>query len=318
MAGAEVANIVLGDDLSLKKTAHYRRASQTVGEGVTLQNALNLCGDQYPAEAYPVFSFKDGVDAIVASHERDQHGREYLHLVTFEEGAGAAVIQTIRRAGVAEEPAPREKQFIQSQVYLLCRGDDAVFTTHNSPVRDSSVSVLLNKLLETFCPDDAAYLLTATLDERRYREMMRDGIEEIDLDVGGYRSTLEYLSNQGQIPNAGLVSMLQSLISDDATPEELEASESIMGRLTLKPGKAWDQPQVRELMLEMAEEVLDDGHDEGFAIVTKSGVRITRDSVRVRDDFRVDGNRRVIDSVQVRAALSAAFNHFDELGIFER
>jgi hypothetical protein len=52
--------------------------------------------------------------------------------------------------------------------------------------------------------------------------------------------------------------------------------------------------------------------------VTKSGVRITREAVRVRDDFRVDGNRRVIDSVQVRAALSTAFNHFDELGIFER
>ncbi|WP_370311698.1 hypothetical protein [Sagittula sp.] len=304
--------------MSFKKTAHYRRASQTIGEGTALQNALDLCRDQYPAEAYPVFPFKNGVDAIVASHDRDRHGRDYLHLVTFEEGAGAAVIQTIRRAGVAEEPAPREKQFIQSQVYLVCRSDDVVFTTHNSPVRDSSISVLLNKLLEAFCPDEAAYLLTATLDERRYRAMMQDGIEEIDLDVGGYRSTLEYLSNQGQIPNAGLFSMLKSLVSDDATPEELEAAERIMGRLTLRPGRAWDQPQVRELMLEMAEEVLDDGHDEGFAIVTKSGVRITRDSVRVRDDFRVDGNRRVIDTVQVRTALSDAFDHFDELGIFER
>ncbi|WP_304951454.1 hypothetical protein [Sulfitobacter sp.] len=303
--------------MSLKKTAHYRRASQTIGEGDTLQHSLDVCKDGYPAAAYPAFPFKNGVDAIVASHERDRFGRDYLHLVTFEEGAGAAVIQTIRRAGVAEEPAPHEKQFIQSQVYIVCRGNDVVYTTHNSPVRDSSVSVLLNKLLGAFGPGELAYLLTATLDERRYRAMMQDGIEEIDLDVGGYRSTLEYLSGQGQLPDAGLFSMLKSLVSDDATPAELQAAESIMGRLTLRPGRAWGQPQVRELMLEMAEEVLDDGHDEGFAIVTKSGVRITRDSVRVRDDFRVDGNRRVIDTVQVRTALTEAFDHFDEIGIFE-
>lgn len=303
--------------MSLKKTAHYRRASQTIGENNLLQNSLDSCRDSYPDNAYPVFSFKNNVDAIIASHESDGLGRDYLHLVTFEEGAGAAVIQTIRRAGVAEEPAPNEKQFIQSQVYMVCRGNDVVYTTHNSPVRDSSVSLLVNKLLEAFCPDEAAYLLTATLDERRYRAMMRDGIEEIDLDVGGYRSTLEYLSGQGQLTNAGLFSMLKSLVTDDATPADLQAAESIMGRLTLRPGRAWGQPQVRELMLEMAEEVLDDGHDEGFAIVTKSGVRITRDSVRVKDDFRVDGNRRVLDTMQVQTALTAAFDHFDELGIFE-
>lgn len=289
------------------------------GNATTLQRALDLCRDEYPARAYPTYHFKNGVDAIVATHEA-RNGLDFLHIVTFEEGAGAAVIETIERTGVNEEPAPRAKQYIQSQFYLLCRGDDVVFTSHNAPLRDSAASVLLNQLIDSFSEDEpaASFILTATLDEDRFRDLMNDGIQEIDLDVGAYRSTLEYLGNRGQIEDGGLFSVLKSFVTNDVTDEEREAAEKIMARLTLRPGRDWDDMHVKELLAEMATDLVDDGLDNGFAIVTKSGLRITRDSVRVRDDFHVDGNRRVVDVIQVRSALSEAFEQFQEMGVLDR
>lgn len=310
-------NQLLGEEL--RKTAHYRRASQVTGNATTLQRALDLCRDEYPAGAYPVYRFKNGVDAIVANHElRD--GLDFLHIVTFEQGAGAAVIETIQRTGVNEEPAPHAKQYIQSQLYLLCRSDDIVFTSHNAPLRDSAASVLLNQLISTFSDEDpaASFILTATLDEARFRDLMNDGIQEIDLDVGAYRSTLEYLGNRGQIADGGLFSVLKSFVTNDVTEEEREAAEKIMARLTLRPGRDWDDLHVKELMAEMATNLVDDELDSGFTIVTKSGLRITRDSVRVSDDFHVDGNRRVVDVVQVRSALSVAYEQFQEIGVLDR
>lgn len=308
----------MGD--SLKKTGHYRRATQSIGQVMTLQSALDLCRDGYPPPLqYPTFRCANGLDAIVAQHSTDDDRRDYLHLVLYEHGAGAAVIETLRRQGVGEEPAPQAKQYIQSQIYVLCRDGDVVFTTHNAPTRDSTISVIINRLIATFSGCDAQYMLTATLDQERFRAMMQDGIQEIDLDVGGYRSTLEYLSNAGRIEGAGLISILKSFVTDDATPEELDAAEKVMGRLTLRPGRNWDDAHVHDLLTGMADSIIDDDDgDAGFAIVTKSGLRITRDSVRVQDSFRVDGNRRIVDTVQVKAGLTAAFDRFDELGVLEQ
>lgn len=305
----------------MRKTAHYRRADHVVGEECTLQQALGHCQDHYPndADAFPVFGFKNGVDCYVARHSQID-GRDFIHLVTFERGAGAAVIETLQRAGVNEEPAPEAKQFIQSQVFMLCSHNDIIWTSHNQPLRDSAISVLINQLIDTFGGFNQApsYMLLATLDENRLRALMREGIEEIDLNVGGYRETLEYLINNGQIERAGIFSVLRSLGTNDVSQEEREAAEKINARLTLKPGRNWENLHVKELLSHMASDVLEADLDDGFAIVTKSGLRITRDTVRVKDDFNVDGNRRVVDPVQIKTGLDAAFAEFRRMGVLER
>lgn len=299
------------------KTAHYRLSSVVIGEQCVLADAISTVQENYPARGFPVFEFKPSIDCIVARHEAIGH-LQFLHLVTFERGAGAAVIEVIQNAAVDEQPAPDEKEFIQSQLFLLCEGADIIWCSHNNVLRDSSVGHLVNKLIERFfgSQNPPQFQLEAHVDEDQFRNLMRDGIEEIDLAVGGYRETLEYLLQDGRIERAGLLSVLQSIMPQNLTAEDRIAAERISPRLTLRPGRDWDDFHVKEVMVGMAENVLEE-MDDGFSIITKNGLRITSSMMRVRQSFNVDGNRRVIDVGQVRAALIQAHNDFRTMGIIE-
>jgi hypothetical protein len=302
----------------LRKTGHYRRAAHVRGDTTTLEQAIGHCKDGYPAGAHPIFPYTDGQDCVVVSHA-DAYGRQQVHLAVFEAGAGAAVVETLAQVRVDEEPAPAAKEFIRSQVFLICSGGDAIFTTHNAPLRDSRVNVLVNSLIGHFSGlgDPPVFLLEAALDEAKYRQIMDQGIAEIDLGISGFKQTLEHAIGDGKLEKTGLMGVIASLWTKDPTPEELVAAEKISGRLVLRPGFDWKDANVKRIMTDMALELLDEGTDDGFAIVTKNGLRITQNAVRLTDDFNVEGNRQVVSSAQMFTGLHDAFERFQEIGVLD-
>jgi len=301
----------------LQKTAHYRRASHFDGQSMFLQAAINSCQDNYKSHGFPVFKVKNDLDCIVAKHKTDA-GCDFLHLVTYERGAGAAVIETITNTSVTEQPAPNTKEFIQSQVFILCSGDNVLWTTHSNALRDSAVAVLINELIKSFggFVKRPMYVFEANLDEKMFRRLMDEGIQEIDLAVGGYKDTLDYLRSGGKMEEAGLFSVLKSALSKKISKKKRQAASKISARVVLRPGRDWADPKVKELMAEMASNVLNE-MDDGFIIVTKNGLRVTHDSLKVKDDFHVDGNKRVVDVNQIHTKLLESFAKLEGMGVFE-
>jgi len=287
------------------------------GEAMSISHAIGLCSDGYPANALPIFPYIEELDCVVVGHS-EMHGRQQLHLAVFEQGAGAAVVETLARVRIDEEPAPARKEFIRSQVFLICSGNDVIFTTHNAPLRDSRINSLLNQMIASFSGADDApnFLLEAVLNERRYRQIMDQGIAEIDLGLSGFQQTLEHAIQGGAIDQTGLMGVISSLWrKDQFTDEDREAASKISGRFVLRPGHDWNDIQVKEILTDMAMELVDDGSDDGFAIVTKNGLRITQDYVRLSDSFSVDGNRQIINGAQVFAGLQDAFDSFEQAGV---
>jgi len=298
------------------KTGHYRSASQVLGETVTIEQAIGVCNDGYPPDAHPIFPYTDDLQCVVARHQVS-NGRQQIHLAVFEAGAGAAVVETLSQVTVGEEPAPQAKEFIRSQVFLICSGHDVIFTTHNAPMRDSRINVLINNLIETFggFAETPVYFLQAALDEERYREIMDQGIGEIDLGISGFKQTLEHAVGGGHIAQAGLMGVISSLVTSDLTDADRQAAEKISGRFVLRPGHDWNNAEVKSIMTGMAMELLNADYDEGFAIVTKNGLRVTQDAVRLTENFGVDGNRQVVNRAQVFNGLHEAFDRFVEIGV---
>lgn len=303
-------------DYLMLKTGHYRNAALALGEETTLELALGACSDGYPQDGPPIFEYTGDLECVVVSHS-NEHGRQQLHLAIFETGAGAAVIETLAQIQVNEEPAPQAKEFIRSQAFLICSGHDVIFTTHNAPLRDSRVNVLINNLIKAFggfqsCPN---FLLQAAIDEERYREIMDQGISEIDLGIGGFKQTLEHAVQKGRVEQAGLMNVIGSLYQRELTEADKQAAEKISGRFVLRPGRNWDEAEVKQIMTSMALKLLDEDYEDGFAIITKNGLRITQNSVRLTESFSVDGNRQVVNRTQMFAGLHLAFDKFLELGV---
>lgn len=236
---------------------------------------------------FPVFQFRAGEQCLIARHDQNVMGRTFLHLVCYEEGAGAAVVETMQSASVSEVLPPSSREYIRLQMFLICSDDHLIFVGHNSVARDRTVQTALNSMIESFAgySEAPAFHLEARLNDQKFNHILQNGIEEIDLNAGGFRQSMEYLRDQGQIKSGGIVGFLQSIVPEAGGDE---AADDVVLRMKLKPrARRWDKPAVKALLGEIASNVIkeDDDEDpsEGFAIVTKSGLTITHDELRVRE-----------------------------------
>ena len=189
--------------------------------------------------------------------------------------------------------------------------------THNSALRDASIYDVFAKFIESLPEDDeediaaTAFQFRAILDEAAYERAFSRGIEEIDLGLGNFESTLETLTRGGALPQPGFLAGLMSLVRRRPTNAELRAASMVEARISLRPGRDWDKPHVTSLLAKVAENVMN-GHDDQFAIVTKDGFRLTRDKMSVHKEYRVDGNSRVLNSLEVDAALAGMFAELEQ------
>jgi hypothetical protein len=301
----------------MKKTAHYRYAAW-FAESPPLEVVLRECLETVADGAAPDFEIWDNQRCVIARRPAgDRH--LFLHLVTYERGAPAAVIQAAlagaeRPTEIAEPPVGKE--YIQSQLFILVRGDNAVWSVHNNNLREGRVTALLHRFIEEHSEEVGytQFALQARVDREVFRRAFNSGIEEIDLDIGGFREALDHLVNDGRIPG---MNPLMALVGRRLTAEEIEAAEHLLGRLSLKPGRDWNRPHVRTLMTDMASSLLDSDEDGQFAIVLKNGFRLTRDKMSVKRSYNAEGNKHVLVPADVQAKLTSAMDELFESGVLE-
>lgn len=302
----------------VSKSIQYRQASQVLGTKAVFQTAVDACKANYTAGTLPVFPFKDGYDCVVARHVPLQKGASFIHLVTYEQGAGSAVVAFLENAEIGEQPAPNQKEYIHSQLFLLCSGDSVLWTSHNSAVRDSGAAVMVNALIKAFgkFPEAPYYALNAVLDEGKLADLIKAGIERIELKGGTFRETLEYVQQDGHLEIPSILGILSSAIGLKKKQASLNAAEKIGVQISLVPGKKWQLADVKQMMGDVAQKVVDE-YDEGFVIVTKTNLRITQDSITIKDKFNADGNKQIITVKQVESGLRDALSRFREKGLIE-
>ena len=193
--------------------------------------------------------------------------------MTYERGASAAVIAAVSDASTAEAGeahAPAGMEFILSQLFCMVKGNEVLWSSHNSTVRDSKVDYILKCLIENFAKisEKFQFFLQPIVDRDVFKKVFDQGTSETDLGVGDFKPALEFIINKER----GVVSSpFQAMFRRDFTPEQIEAASDLSGKLFLRPGRKWGKPMVKDLLSSMALGVFDEHSDE-FKIVTKSGV----------------------------------------------
>ena len=192
-----------------------------------------------------------------------------------------------------------------------------IYATHNSHLVESRISLLLNGLINKFSLIDEPpnFLLRSIVNEEIIEQMLADGVEELDLGVSSFKQTLEYISNNGSLKDSGLVSVLKSFFLDESKiDDQIKAAEKLSGKVVIRPGKNWKQPAVKELTKSFAAELIETEYEDGFTIKTKNG-RITPKDVKLSEEFKVEGNKQVIDSNLVFEELNSILGKFKKLGV---
>lgn len=308
----------------MKKSGHYRRAYWLGDLDKNFGGIIEQCLDSYGANAIPRFEISAGQECIIARRTL-RNNRRYLHFVSFEAGAPAAVINTAVQGQAAEIDAAEQgleagQEFIQHQLFCIVENNDLVWTTHNSPLRESSIQLLFSRLIESAGlggnTGNTQFGFQVVLDEEKIQELFDNGIAEIDLGVGALRPTLERIANGGRLPQDGFLGAIATLFQQAPTAEQIEAAQFVEGKLVLRTGRDWEKPAVIDLMSSMSNAVRAD-YDDEFAIITKSGFRLTRDKVSLQRVFEVQGNKRVVSSLEVDRALREMFADLEADGVLD-
>jgi len=129
----------------------------------------------------------------------------FVHFVTFEAGAPAAIVPALVHANQFdpdEAEAPEGTEFINSQLFMLVQDNDVLWSTHNNSMRESTIGGIVRSFFDQFLDDEDAgrFVFSAQLDAEQLETAFQDGIEEIDLGLGGFRSALEEVFD----PHAGV------------------------------------------------------------------------------------------------------------------
>lgn len=303
----------------MKKNGHYRRVLWLTENERNLGQIVENCLQQRETETLPRFPMGDGLECVIVRQTLAAE-RRYLHFIVFEAGAPVAIVNTeaelAAAGGFASEQDPHSGQeFIQSQLFCLISDNHIVWTTHNSPLRENSLQLIFSSLIDSCgfggTTGNTQFGFQVVLDDEVVLEAFRSGIQEIDLGLGAFRPTLERIINGGELPEDGILSKIGSFFSHRPTAEEIVAADHIEGKLVLRPGRDWDKPHVLDLLANMSEGIRSD-YDDDFVIVTKNGVRLTREKMSLQREFEVEGNKRVLTSIQVDEELRAIFNNMIE------
>lgn len=294
----------------MKKKAHYRRAVHTGGELINLQTILALCPTNYPNRPVPVFDYTAELECAIVSHVSTQDYEE-VHLAVFERGSSAAIVEVSQMITVGEIPPPSDNEFIKHQIFLLISRNDIIFATHNQPIRDTRINAIVQVLINQFCGVEHApnFRFEAVLDEEVYRRMMADGIGEIDMGVSVFSQALE----RATIGGVGEASLVEKVLG--AVGMAMDGDPEVYGKLVLRSGAKWENPSIQRAMQSTARRLIDDGDSEGFKIVTKSGITITEDAIRLTNQFEVHGNSQIVDVRQLATGLREAYSRFSGLGV---
>ena len=307
--------------MKMLKKAHFRRAKEKLGRGRTLEEMLVHCTTQFPKDETIMYSIGENSDAIVDNHERLNEGL-FLHIATFKKNAATAVVQILKQTQIGELAAPAPTQYIHSQLFLLCRNNDLLYAHHNNPLRENAIAMIINHLIGTFYNANIIvhYKLVPPARKRILQDLLSSGIQEIDLKVGDYKQRFEGEKGKATMMKPTIGSLISSFVTDDITDEEMKSFQDVMVNLKLRPGRHWKSPKVKLLMDKIVDKHTDDSKEQledGIAIVTKDGKRITRETLLMTKEFEVDGNDLIIPHDKVRDSLVNVFNELKTMKLLE-
>lgn len=306
----------------MEKNAQYRRAVWLGEPEHNLAELVEQCLETFGDAVIPRFNIAGSTECIVARKSL-ANGRRYMHFVVFETGAPVAIIQTLVQGGAEEVEATEldpegGQEYIQHQLFCLIQDNHILWTAHNNAVREKAILGIFVSMLHaaglTEDPSVTQFMLQIVLDEEKVQDLFSAGIQEIDLGLGAFRPTLERIAAGGKLPEEGFLGMIANLVAGVPTAEDLHAAERIEGKLVLRPGRDWDRPEVIDLMSAISNNIR--GEDE-FAIVTKSGFRLTKEKMSFHRSFQVDGNKRILSSHQVDVAFREMFESLKIDGILD-
>jgi hypothetical protein len=292
------------------RTLSYRRADWLIEPSMTLCGLVVDVLGGFPDVPSTSIVRPDGTVWDIR-HRRVGDNQVHLHIASHNPGEEASTVtkDAKEEGDLQRAPAPPGQDYLDGDAMMLINGDDVIVCV--SDVSEPAVTAYLRDLMEKGGRSESNnFELRRTANPATLRTLVRDGVKSVNLNVSAFSATLPLAFNDSVTVadriRAGLNAALSTLIGGDRSPADLEREANLQTFIELKA--RGNNELGLAAAARTAENVLD-SFQEGYEIVTRTGVRITPSEISVREQARFAANGTTVDHGDV-------WDHMD--GFFAR
>lgn len=287
------------------RSFYYRRANWSTEQTSTLEQYLRKAFTDLPTIDKRVFKHMDG--RIQGMHYQDSHGTGGLlfQAAGYVPGQAALLVPhaKTKAANCDSEEAnpPPLKSYQDGEVFCLVKGDHVFICI--SGKRESFADNFIRHMLFKSNQDHLLDLLSieAIANVQKVKQIKQQGVKSIELNASLYEATLDYESRKAASTNVdrnfkevvvdSILETLKAVFTDSDNPDlrDIGKKENLNAKIVFSfDGRKKSKGEVGMERLEVAaNDLLADGDEDGFKIVTGSGHRMTADHVRIREVFQL-------------------------------
>ena len=279
------------------RTLGYRRAIWLMSTGQTFGDLLR----EILAESLDVKSTQiirpDGLVWDIR-HRRIDGDKIYLHLASNNPGEEASTVtrDAKEEGDLQRAPAPPGQDYLDGDAMIFVSSNDVLICV--SDVSEPATVAYLRALIDGTGRSTEAknFELHRTANPATLKTLVRSGVKSVNLNVSAFSATLPLAFNEsvtlGDKIKSALNSALSVLVGGDKTPVDLEREADLQTFIELKARRNTELGLAAAART--AENVLD-SFDDGYEIVTRSGIRITASEISVKESAKFAANGTTVD-----------------------
>ena len=299
----------------IKKTLNYRRCmfnDQRFHPTLTnyLKKAL-LDLNTIESRSFPV-----GPKVLELRNWSEEAGnRLSFHIAGYTPGAQTTIAKRspdAEQADVDTTDAPENHDFVEGDIHLHIYNNHLVFCGTN--IHESYISKYLRKLLSVAFPDDnraPSIALEKIAKVDMVKLIKKQGVKEVILSGALYEASMQAMEERTLIQK-----MLSATASSDDRLSDITEEESISARIVISKGRR-DLGITQERLVAIGQNLIEEGEDDGWTIVTRHGERLKSNQILIREfrSFEPYGNTVFPD--EAKSSLISFMNELDSSGVLE-
>lgn len=304
------------------KTINYFRVNFKEECPRALAHYLRQAHDKLPEVAQRTFLL--GAQELKGCHyDHPTENEFYVHVTLTTPGESATIVPDAHGASHADleqMAAPAQANFMDGDLWFYLNGNHLLFCSTQLPI--SRARDFIYEILDRGEQPETAkkFMLSQVADVDKI-QMLQNGVSNITLGAGLFPATVRYKQRE-TVRNrliSRVVNDVISLFHSDPELKEYTDAENITAELVLKFNrrqKGSGKGQLR--MKSLAEKIVEDDENEGFAIKTFNNEKLTPQNIVLRKPVKLEKNGKTVFHQDVWRCMNDYFNELRAKGLLEQ
>ena len=279
------------------RTLGYRRAVWLMHSGQSFGDVLRDVLVERPDVKSTQITRPDGLVWDIR-HRRIEGDKIYLHLASHNPGEEASTVtrDAAEESDLQRAPAPPGQDYLDGDAMIFANKNDGLVCV--SDVSEPATVAYLRALIDGTgrSTEAKSFELQRTANHATLKTLVQAGVKSVNLNVSAFSATLPLAFDEnvtfGDKIKAGLNSAIAVLLGGDKTPADLEREADLQTFIELKARRNTELGLAAAART--AENVLD-SFEDGYEIVTRSGIRITASEISVKESAKFAANGTTVD-----------------------